>query len=304
MNTHKLTVGLIQQRCSADADQNLTASIEGIRKAAARGARLLLLPELHGSLYFCQTEDTGQFDLAYRLPQMVLEFIPATVWPLIMAAISESHERDPGRLGEGLARYYRMLFVLCAPICATGAVLAGKMITIFYGQQMAAAAIPAQVFFGIFTLSFFGTPLSMGLYVMEKTHINLVIYLVLAVINVGLDLLLIPRFGLAGAMVPVAIVMFISPFIYRVVLGRMVEDLAIPWKFIARCFLASAPVALIVPLLRYVDNVGTLLAAVVVAIGILIVSFKKARVLGGDEFNVLGSIPVPMADRFLRFMSS
>jgi N-carbamoylputrescine amidase len=68
MNTHKLTVGLIQQRCSADAGQNLSASIEGIRKAAARGARLVLLPELHNSLYFCQTEDPANFDLAETIP--------------------------------------------------------------------------------------------------------------------------------------------------------------------------------------------------------------------------------------------
>jgi N-carbamoylputrescine amidase len=59
---------LIQQSCSADAALNLSASIEGIRKAAARGARLVLLPELHGSLYFCQTEDTANFDLAETIP--------------------------------------------------------------------------------------------------------------------------------------------------------------------------------------------------------------------------------------------
>jgi N-carbamoylputrescine amidase len=68
METQKLTVGLIQQRCSADAAQNLSASIEGIRKAAARGARLILLPELHSSLYFCQTEDAANFDLAETIP--------------------------------------------------------------------------------------------------------------------------------------------------------------------------------------------------------------------------------------------
>jgi N-carbamoylputrescine amidase len=68
MNTQKLTVGLIQQRCSADACRNLDASIEGIRKATARGARLVLLPELHGSLYFCQTENTSNFDLAETIP--------------------------------------------------------------------------------------------------------------------------------------------------------------------------------------------------------------------------------------------
>ena len=68
MKTHKLTVGLIQQCCTADTSANLATSIEGIRKAASSGARLVLLPELHTSLYFCQTEDPVNFDLAETIP--------------------------------------------------------------------------------------------------------------------------------------------------------------------------------------------------------------------------------------------
>jgi N-carbamoylputrescine amidase len=92
MNTQQLTVGLIQQRCSADAARNLTASIEGIRKAAARGARLLLLPELHCSLYFCQTEDATNFDLAETIPGPTTECLgklAAELEVVIVASIFE-----------------------------------------------------------------------------------------------------------------------------------------------------------------------------------------------------------------------
>ncbi len=92
MNTQKLTVGLIQQRCSADAAQNLAASIEGIRKAAARGARLVLLPELHRSLYFCQTEDPANFDLAETIPGPTTErlgSIAAELGIVIVASVFE-----------------------------------------------------------------------------------------------------------------------------------------------------------------------------------------------------------------------
>ncbi len=63
-----LTVGLVQQSCSQSRAANLTASIAGIREAAARGARLVLLQELHTGPYFCQTEDTDCFDLAEPIP--------------------------------------------------------------------------------------------------------------------------------------------------------------------------------------------------------------------------------------------
>jgi len=64
----ELTVGLVQQACSTDRQANLEKSIEGIRKAVSQGAQLVVLQELHASLYFCQTEDTDCFDLAEPIP--------------------------------------------------------------------------------------------------------------------------------------------------------------------------------------------------------------------------------------------
>jgi N-carbamoylputrescine amidase len=97
MNTQKLTVGLIQQRCCADAGRNLAASVEGIRKAAARGARLALLPELHTSLYFCQTEDPLNFDLAETIPGPTTEQLSALAAELgIVIVASVFEKRAPG----------------------------------------------------------------------------------------------------------------------------------------------------------------------------------------------------------------
>lgn len=63
-----LTVGLVQQSCSADRSANIEKSLAGIRRAVALGAELVVLQELHAGLYFCQTEDTGCFDQAESIP--------------------------------------------------------------------------------------------------------------------------------------------------------------------------------------------------------------------------------------------
>jgi N-carbamoylputrescine amidase len=68
MKTHTLKVALVQQHGSNNRDNNLAHSITGIREAAQQGAKLVLLQELHTSLYFCQSEDTNQFDLAEPIP--------------------------------------------------------------------------------------------------------------------------------------------------------------------------------------------------------------------------------------------
>lgn len=63
-----LSVGLVQQRCTGDFNANMKKSMDGIRDAASRGARLVVLQELHRGLYFCQTEDVECFDLAESIP--------------------------------------------------------------------------------------------------------------------------------------------------------------------------------------------------------------------------------------------
>lgn len=66
--THTRSVALVQHPCGGDYDHNLSLSIDAIRTAAAKGAELILLPELHTLPYFCQTENTGHFELAEQIP--------------------------------------------------------------------------------------------------------------------------------------------------------------------------------------------------------------------------------------------
>ncbi len=64
----KLKVGLVQQTCTNNKQENITKSIEEIKKCTSQGAELVVLQELHTSVYFCQTEDTSMFDLAEPIP--------------------------------------------------------------------------------------------------------------------------------------------------------------------------------------------------------------------------------------------
>jgi len=63
-----LITGLIQQANSSDFAANKTKLASGIAWCAQNGAKLIVLQELHNSLYFCQTENTALFDLAETIP--------------------------------------------------------------------------------------------------------------------------------------------------------------------------------------------------------------------------------------------
>lgn len=64
----ELAVALIQHDNGPSTDANLGLIERETRKAAAKGAKLILLQELHNGPYFCQLEDTDNFDLAEPVP--------------------------------------------------------------------------------------------------------------------------------------------------------------------------------------------------------------------------------------------
>jgi N-carbamoylputrescine amidase len=65
---NKVKVGLIQSKCFADKDKNINLAIDGIRKAASKGAQIICLQELFATKYFCETEDHKNFELAETIP--------------------------------------------------------------------------------------------------------------------------------------------------------------------------------------------------------------------------------------------
>ena len=67
MSNKKLKVGLVQQSCTNQKQDNHQSSEAQIRKLASDGIELILLQELHSGLYFCQTENTQHFDQAEAL---------------------------------------------------------------------------------------------------------------------------------------------------------------------------------------------------------------------------------------------
>ena len=92
MNT-PLTVGLVQQSCTEDRNANLNASLAGVREAAARGAELVLLQELHTGVYFCQNEDVKRFDQAETIPGPTTETLAALAKELGIVIVGSVFER-------------------------------------------------------------------------------------------------------------------------------------------------------------------------------------------------------------------
>lgn len=92
-----MKVALIQQANTADVRSNRERLAAKIREAARRGAELVVLPELHNGLYFCQTEDVQVFDRAETIPGPSTDFFGTIAREAgIVLVLSLFEKRAPG----------------------------------------------------------------------------------------------------------------------------------------------------------------------------------------------------------------
>jgi N-carbamoylputrescine amidase len=94
---NKFIIGLVQMRCTNNADENLMRAIERIREAAARGARIICLHELFRGEYFCRKEDPELFNLAEPVPGPTTDLLTAIAKELkVVLVVSVFERRAPG----------------------------------------------------------------------------------------------------------------------------------------------------------------------------------------------------------------
>ena len=88
-----ITVGIIQQQNTGDIADNNNRLNQHIEQCASKGAQLVVLQELHNSLYFCQTESTDNFDLAESIPGESTEFYSRIAGELHSVLVTSLFER-------------------------------------------------------------------------------------------------------------------------------------------------------------------------------------------------------------------
>jgi len=97
MNASEIKIGIIQQTNTNNHQLNIDKLKINIRKCTEQGAQLIVLQELHNSLYFCQTEGVNNFDLAESIPGPSTKIFGQLARDLnIVLVLSLFEKRAPG----------------------------------------------------------------------------------------------------------------------------------------------------------------------------------------------------------------
>ncbi|MFH1143706.1 MAG: flippase [Candidatus Eisenbacteria bacterium] len=252
--------------------------------------------------YYHRPQDVGFYNAAYNLAQMALEFVPLAVWPVILGALSEVHARREELLARGVDLYFRLVFVLVLPVAVSGFVFGGQLYRVMYGPGMAPGAMVCQALFLVLVPGFFATPLRMGLFVRERTRENLWIAGAGAVVNLALDFLLIPRYGMWGGVVAVGVALAFSAIVQYVYTRRAVPGLAVPWRSLGKVLLASLVVLPFWFWRERFDRPLTVLAAFAGAMLLQFLVLRALRAFGNVEQELLLRSNVPFRKLWARLL--
>ena len=242
---------------------------------------------------FAATTIVASYNVAYAMPGRVLEFIPAVLYSVGVASVAEAFTVDRTSLPRAIDLYYRALFIVTAPVAVVGAALGGVLTVTLFGAAYKGASPICQTFFALIPLMLLSAPYVLVVRALEKVWLMTCVLAVEAAVNVGLDLVFIPRWGMWGAVAAVAITFTICVAINLTVYGRLDRTVRPPWRAILRYFAASAPLALLVLPTFWLAAPVALVLGLVLAVPLWLVSARLLRLCGPAEQPMIAALPLP-----------
>jgi len=250
---------------------------------------------------FAATTVVASYNVAYAMPGRVLEFIPSVLYSVGVASVAEAFTVDRTSLPRVIDVYYRALFIVTAPVAVAGTALGGVLTVALFGADYQGAGHICQTFFALMPLMLLSAPYVLVVRALEKVWLMTGVLAVEATVNVGLDLLLIPAWGMWGAVAAVAATFTFCVVVNLTVYGRLDRTVRPPWRAMLRYLAASAPLALLVLPTFWLGASTAFVLGLVLAVPLWLVGARLLGLFGPAEQAMLAALPLPSAaDRAIR----
>jgi len=217
------------------------------------------------------------------------------------AAITEFYLKDKNYLKRIIEVYFKILFMFIAPFSVGGALLVDKALVMIYGADMETAGRIAQVLFIVHTFILFSNPYTFVMRTLENMWIGFRISIVTAIVSVTLNLILISRFGLMGAVVSTTLVLSINGIFRFLIYRRNYPFVDVPWGSLLRSYLSTLPFFIVIPFKQLITGPLSLIIAFVVMFACWIVTAKLLRIVDADARKVIESLPLSYSKKLAAF---
>ena len=215
--------------------------------------------------YFMGNSEVGVYRVALQLASLGVFVALALEYVLFPRFSGWNEEGSYEIIGTALSRAYTYSLVLAVPFCVGGWLLGDKLLYYFYGEAFTTGTLALMVLLPLYVIYVFQYLQMMTLNSLDHPKDSFWITSVIVIVNIVLNVLLIPVMGITGAAVATLIAILISSVLGYFVLGKY-----IPMKFERKSILhiiaASGIMALIVGGMRFLFPVENLVYLIVLVI--------------------------------------
>lgn len=223
--------------------------------------------------YFMKNSDVGIYRVVLQLTlaaTFITYSLRNTLWPSVSMW---SKKGDTERVEESLARAITYSLLLAIPVFTGGVILGDKLLYFFYGQEFAAGYGALVILLAVQLVNVFQYFFTMYLDAMNHPKESFKVTAVAASVNIILNILLIPIFGIIGAAASTLATMVLNVFLARRALSRIMK-IRVEADSIRNIIGAAVVMGLVVGVFRLVVDVSSIwLALMPVALGFIVFVF-------------------------------
>ncbi len=169
-------------------------------------------------------EEVGYYNLATKIPSMAMALVPMVLGAVLLPTVSEQFGRgDMDKLRRIYVTSGRYLTLLALPLAGAGIALARPLIGVLYGEEYAPAILIMQILFVPFVMRGISDAAIAVMYGINRPSFVLKIGVVLACLNMGLNLWLIPTYGILGAAIGSSVPRLLTLPIYIRFASKQIE---------------------------------------------------------------------------------
>ena len=248
---------------------------------------------------WCSARQTGFYRLACQLPTMAMGLVPSVFAGVLLPAMSEQFGKgDIEKVKTMYITSARYLMIMGLALAAAGIALARPLANLLWGPNYEPTIVLMQILFVPFSMYAVGGTCTSLIYALNKPTFDLKLGVVLASLAIGLDVWLIPRYGVLGAAIGSSIPRLLMVPIYSIFIFRNIQA---PWPLADTAKIVFASSIMGLALFTIQGHIGTVPSlAVSIPVGLLIYSalLFGMRVVQRQDVQMLGKLEESLPSRF------
>jgi O-antigen/teichoic acid export membrane protein len=233
---------------------------------AASGLFILTTSDVIFIGYFMSNADVGVYRVAVQLASLGV-FVALALESVLFPRFSRwNEEQNHEIMATSLSRAFTYSLILAVPFCVGGWLLADKLLYFFYGEAFTSGTLALMVLLPLYVIYVFQNLQMMTLNALNHPKDTFWITSMIVLVNIVLNILMIPAIGITGAAIATLISLFISAILGYLVLGKYLS-VKMEKKPLLHILWAAAVMAFVLGGLRLVVpvvNLGYLIGLVII----------------------------------------